>query len=404
LIENNFEISEKHYTGVDASYSMKEYRNLNCLVCVSHLRWEFVWQRPQHLLSRLAQNFQVVLVEEPVTSTDILEPELSFLPVRKVKNVKVVRLLVPAKDHYWIGHGDPATSDIYMKLLKNWFEENGLEPSVLWLYTPMALDFVEEIKHQTLVYDVMDQLSAFKGAPRELRDRERALLKKADLVFTGGASLYRDKLPYNPETYLFPSGVDVKHFGTAADHEDFDTPVDLKGLRKPLLGYYGVIDERMDLDLIAEVARMRPDWEIVLLGPVIKIEPGDLPQAPNLHYPGMKNYDELPAYLSRFDVALIPFALNEATKYLSPTKTLEYMAAHKPIVSTPIRDVVELYGDVVKIAGTPAEFCACIDEALKEDPAARLPKELELLEQHGWDNIVEEMNQLISARLPVTRP
>lgn len=370
------------------------------LICVSHLRWDFVWQRPQHLLSRLARQYRVLFVEEPVTIEGEGQPLLEIFPGRHSSNVTVARLVQPVSAHHWIGHGDSRTCAAYCELLRDYLDAQNINAPVLWLYTPMALEFADTIRHRLLIYDVMDQLAAFKGAPLELKDREQTLLRRADVVFTGGVSLFADKQPYNPNTHLLPSGVEIEHFARAAYRDSFARPTDLEGIRQPILGYFGVIDERMDLPLLARVAASHPEWQIVLLGPVTKIDRADLPHADNIHYLGMKSYDQLPAYLAYFDVALIPFAMNESTRFLSPTKTLEYMAAHKPIVSTPIRDVIDLYGAVVRVGETPEEFIAQIEHTLMEKAdLRRRAKEDELLAQHTWDNIVRQMGRLVDRKL-----
>jgi UDP-galactopyranose mutase len=369
------------------------------LVCISHLRWDFVWQRPQHLLSRLAKHQQILFVEEPVSSTEATTPYIEILRPDHTPNVTVMRLIQPVEANRWIGHGDPLTQATYNRLLSKHLAQHHYHDGVLWLYTPMAAEFAGVIPHQLLVFDVMDQLSAFKGAPAELVSRDRALLRQADIVLTGGVSLYHDKKPNNPDTYLFPSGVEVEHFAKATHREHFPRPDGLKNIDEPILGYYGVIDERMDLSLIDYVARTRPDWNIVMIGPVVKIDPTELPQGPNLHYLGMKSYNELPAHLAYFDVALIPFALSEATRYLSPTKTLEYMAAHKPVVSTPIHDVIELYGKVVRVAETRESFVHQVQEALDEHPSTHASDRLELLNQHTWDRIAQQISDIMHMHL-----
>jgi UDP-galactopyranose mutase len=370
------------------------------LICISHLRWDFVWQRPQHLLSRLARSARVLFVEEPITVEGDGQPLLEIFPGQKSSNVTVARLVQPVPAHRWIGHGDPLTTQTYCQRLLDYLARQGIERPLLWLYTPMASEFVDALSPRLLIYDVMDQLASFKGAPAELRDRERKLLERADIVFTGGVSLYRDKLAHNPDTHLLPSGVEIEHFAKAAHRDHFECPPELTALRnRPILGYFGVLDERMDFPLLAHTAAARPDWNIVLVGPIAKIDRSELPQAPNLHYIGMKPYDALPAYLAYFDVALVPFAMNEATRFLSPTKTLEYMAAHKPIVSTPINDVIELYGEVVSIGYTPDEFVSHIERALIEKSAARRAKVEELLLQHTWDGIAKHMQRLIDRKL-----
>lgn len=370
------------------------------LLCISHLRWDFVWQRPQQLLSRLARQYRILFIEEPVTDTGIDKPYLETYPGRtpSAQPVTVMRLHYPSADHYWIGHNDPRTQQSYETLLLDYLAQEEIRNPIIWLYTPVAAPFVEVLKPQLLIYDVMDELSAFKGATAELKEADRRLLQEADLVFTGGASLYRARQPFHNNIHLFPSGVDIDHFARA-DREEFPCPADIAALTSPLLGYFGVIDERMDLALLAHIAAAHPGWNLVMLGPVIKIDLQDLPQAPNLHYPGMKDYNDLPAYLSHFDVALITFAMNEATRHLSPTKTLEYLAAHKPVVSTPLPDVIELYGDYVRIGHTPEEFVAQIEAALAssaQERATRRQQEEKLLARYTWDNIAQEMGKLIA--------
>lgn len=377
------------------------------LICISHLRWDFVWQRPQHLLSRLAQQHRVLFVEEPITSLEVTAPRLEIFPGRgcsKKRQINIVRLLQPAEEHCWIGHNDSRTQRTYERLLRDYLDAEGWSDSILWLYVSMAMPFARVIKPKLLIYDVMDELSAFKGAPSELKKYDQILLRQADIVFTGGASLYRSKSAYNPNAHLFPSGVEIEHFAQAA-HVNGHCPNDLLHVPHPILGYFGVIDERMDLPLLAHLAEAHPEWSLVMIGPVVKIDPAELPQAPNLYYLGMKDYQQLPGYLAHFDVALVPFAMNEATRYLSPTKTLEYLAAHKPVVSTPLHDIVELYGDYVRIGQTPAEFVTQVEDTLAETAnqrAIRRAKEEQLLAQHTWDNIAQEMGRIIRTQLART--
>jgi UDP-galactopyranose mutase len=385
------------------NYFSRKREIMQDLICISHLRWGFVWQRPQHLLSRLAEQYRVLFVEEPMTNTEISKPQLA-IHVGHTQNGAAVTLAClqqPADHHYWIGHNDPNTQQTYERLLLEYLATEEYHDPLLWLYTPMAERFVHTMPHKLLIYDVMDELSAFRGAPAELKEQDKRLAQQADLVFTGGASLYRARSPYNLNTHLFPSGVETTHFARAAS-EQFARPADLANLAAPILGYFGVIDERMDLPLLAHIAEAHPEWNIVMLGPVIKIEPANLPKAANIHFLGMKDYADLPGYLAYFDVTLIPFAMNEATRYLSPTKTLEYLAAHKPTVSTPLPDVIELYGNFVRIGHTPEEFVAQIEQALAENSEQRKwrwAKEQTLLTQHSWDNIASRMHQIIEANL-----
>jgi UDP-galactopyranose mutase len=294
---------------------------------------------------------------------------------------------------------------IQAELLRELLERHGVSDFVLWYYTPMALPWAEGLEPLAVVYDCMDELSLFRGAPRELVDREARLLAAADLVFTGGQSLYGVKREKHPRVHAFPSSIDAEHFRQARQaREGVSEPADQAGIPGPRLGYFGVIDERLDLDLLAAVADARPDWHLVMIGPVVKIDPASLPQRPNLHWLGMKNYDELPRYLAGWDVALMPFALNESTRFISPTKTPEYLAGGRPVVSTPIRDVVKPYGEsgLVEIADSPEAFVAAVDRVLqRQDREDWLRRVDEHLSRSSWSRTWQQMSELIEAAVGI---
>jgi UDP-galactopyranose mutase len=361
--------------------------NLNptTMICFSHLRWDFVFQRPQHLMVRFARTMQVFFFEEPVPT----DGEEALLELRKTPSgVTVVVPRIPP------GRDADATQ---RALLDHFCREHGVSEPILWYYTPMAGSFSEHLKAWAVIYDCMDELSAFRGAPAVMIERERALFRRADLVFTGGYSLYEAKRDHHPNVHPFPSSVDVAHFGKA--RQPVAEPSDQASIPHPRLGFFGVIDERMDQRLIEALADMRPEWQIVMLGPVVKIDPAELPQRPNIHYLGGKQYPELPAYLAGWDVALMPFALNEATRFISPTKTPEYLAGGKPVVSTPIADVARHYSglDAVRIAGTAEEFVAAAETALAENrgPGPWLQPVDRLLAETSWDATWQRMVDLI---------
>ena len=378
------------------------------LVCFSHLRWGFVWQRPQHLLSRFARRIPVFVVEEPEL---VLGDGETALRVTQDGGITVITPLLPESPEPRWGF-NPTTNPTISALLTPLFAELGLtgfaaSGVVAWYYTPMALGAEPAGFTPSLtIFDAMDELANFRGASRVLREREAALMADADLVFAGGPSLYEARKDRHPRVFCFPSGVEPAHFAQAAN--GVAHPADLAALPGPILGFYGVIDERVDLALLAAVADARPDWTIAMIGPVVKIAEADLPQRPNIAYFGKRDYRELPGYLAGFDVALLPFARNEATRFISPTKTLEYMAGEKPIVSTPIRDVVDLYGAVVEFGETPAEIVAAVARALAETPASRARRVATgraILAQHTWDAIAAAMWDEIAAALavPATR-
>ena len=367
------------------------------LICFSHLRWYFVFQRPQHLMSRFARDMHVIYWEEPV---DIAPGETAYLMVREADDARGVIVVVP---HLPQGMPEDAREAALSRLLDA--HVAALRGSLItWYYTPMMLPFSRHLDADVTVFDAMDELSKFRFAPVKLLELEQELIDKADLVFTGGTSLYEAKKHRHPDVHCFPSSVDRAHFAKARSTL-FD-PADQDDLPRPRLGFYGVIDERFDTELLDQVAAMRPNWSFVMVGPVVKISEDDLPKRPNIHYLGGKTYAELPAYLSGWDVALMPFAMNESTEFISPTKTPEYLAGGKPVVSTPVKDVVRHYGHLegVNIAATADEFVAACDEALEltRNPEDGWLAEADLmLSATSWDTTQARMAGLIAERLGV---
>lgn len=364
--------------------------NSTDLVCFSHLRWNFVYQRPQHLLSRFAQQTRVFFVEEPIfhdapDKLHIEEPE---------KNVYVV---VPHLQH---GSSDTEVLKKQKEMVNNLLSVMEISNYFVWYYTPMALPFSDHLTPKLVVYDCMDELSAFKFAPPALTENEKILMQKADVVFTGGYSIYEAKKDKHHNIYPFPSSIDKEHFGTARTIKT--DPADQASIPHPRFGFFGVLDERFDIDLIEQAAKARPDWQFVLIGPVVKIDPATLPRYANIHYLGGKTYKELPQYLAGWDVAVIPFAMNDSTKYISPTKTPEYLAAGKPVISTPIRDVVSPYGDnkLVHIAANAEEFVKHGDAILKKkQKKAWLTKVDAFLAGNSWDRTWSQMAKHIENKL-----
>lgn len=359
------------------------------LICFSHLRWNFVLQRPQHLMTRFARTRRVLFWEEPEYVTGLAEPCVNVSTCPDTGVIVATPQLTADADRGRDGET--------LKSLLDGIVAQEAAPFLRWYYTPMMLPFSEHVSAECVIYDCMDELANFKDAPPELLPLEQRLLQQADLVFTGGYSLYEAKRDRHPNIHPFPSSVDVAHF--AAAKRPGEDPQDQRYLSRPRFGFYGVVDERMDLDLLGTLADARPHWSIVIVGPVIKISDADLPRRPNLHYLGGKSYAELPDYLRGWDVALMPFAINESTRFISPTKTPEYLAAGRPVVSTPITDVVRHYGDVaaVRVADTPQAFVQACEEALalSRTPASWRDEVDTLLADNSWDNSFERMNTLI---------
>jgi glycosyltransferase involved in cell wall biosynthesis len=361
------------------------------LLCFSHLRWNFVFQRPQHLMSRFAREMNVIYWEEPV---EIGSRETAYLQVREAQDAASVRVIVP---HLPQGMPEDAR-EAALKRLLDAHVASIRGTLIAWYYTPMMLPFSRHLETDLTVYDAMDELSKFKFAPVKLLDLEQELIDRADIVFTGGSSLYEAKKDRHANVHCFPSSVDRCHFLKARAHQ-FE-PADQEDLPRPRLGFYGVIDERFDTELLDKVAEMRPQWSFVMVGPIVKIAPEDLPKRPNIHYLGSKTYDQLPGYLSGWDVALMPFAMNESTEFISPTKTPEYLAGGRPVVSTPIKDVVRHYGHLegVKIVSTPEEFVAGCEEGLElaRNPESGWLAEADLmLSATSWDTTQARMAGLV---------
>lgn len=367
------------------------------ILTFSHLRWDFVFQRPQHLLSRLGKNRRVLFVEEPVFSTG--EPH--WEKIDGGNNVLVCRPHTPVEQIGFCDAQMPALKALLAQLIL----EEHLSHYVAWFYTPMALPLAAMLVPQAVVYDCMDELSAFLHAPKQLLDNEAQLLALSDLVFTGGPSLYRAKRNRHPNVHCFSSSVDAEHFSKARTG-DAPEPVEQANLPGPRLGFFGVIDERINLNLIAHVADAHPEWQIVMVGPVVKIDPAALPKRANIHYFGQRHYTELPGFLSGWDLCLLPFAQNESTKFISPTKTLEYMAAERLIVSTPITDVEEPYGKIVYLGETAGAFTSACEIALRAsttERATRVSAMREVLQKTSWDATAKGMEELIESTIRTSR-
>ncbi|MFB9865208.1 glycosyltransferase family 1 protein [Rufibacter immobilis] len=385
-VSNTPKVSPK---SVSDKSSLEDYlASVSAIVCLSHLRWDFVYQRPQHLLSRFAKHTRLFFFEEPYFY-DNAQPRLE-MQERENGRVTVVVAHLP--------NGlTPQESDAKQaEMLNEFMADHDLEKTVFWYYTPMALEISRQFNPALVVFDVMDELSAFKFAPPRLVELEAELMAKADVVFTGGQSLYEAKKDRHKEVYAFPSSIDKAHFAQARQPQA--DPADQANIPHPRMGFFGVVDERFDIELLREVALARPEWQFVIIGPVVKIDPAVLPSSENIHYLGGKSYQELPSYLAGWDVAMLLFAHNESTKYISPTKTPEYLAAGKPVVSTSIRDVVRPYGEqnLVQIADGAQAFEAALEKALvqKEDKNW-LRRTDDYLTGISWDKTWQNMVRLM---------
>jgi UDP-galactopyranose mutase len=362
------------------------------LICFSHLRWDFVYQRPNHLMARAAKTRRVFYVEEPIESAPDdgrkARPRLD----RKVRErVTVVVPRLPA------GLDAVEKRDALADLLDDLVEAERITDPVRWYYTPMTLPWSAHVPASAVVYDCMDDLAGFRDPPPGLLTLERTLISTADLLFTGGRRLYETKGAGHPDRHLFPSSVDRRHFAKARTPQP--DPPDQATIGHPRLGFFGVVDERMDMDLLATVADMCPAWQVVLVGPIAKIDAADIPSRPNVHHLGPRPYAQLPAYLAGWDVAIMPFAHNSATRFISPTKTPEYLAGGRPVASTSIADVVEPYGrlGLVEIGDGAVAFRQAVERALATDPVMLRDHVDAFLDDMSWDGTWAAMSSLVDA-------
>ena len=366
------------------------------IICICHLSWDWVWQRPQQYLSRFAKRHPVLFVETYCADTE--KTYTKSYVADGHPNVTVLQVHLPRgrwQDGAFIdSERRRAVIDAMKGELKGRFDH-----ALLWFYDPMAVkSFAGQLNERLIVYDCMDELSQFRGAPPELLARERELLRQADVVFCGGRKMRDKRLPLNSNCHFFGTGVDIEHFGKALSPKLPIAP-EIDKLSKPVLGYFGVVDERIDYELLAKLADARPDWSIVMVGPTAKVDPKEFPQRHNLHWLGGRPYADLPAITKGFSVCLMPFARNEATEYINPTKALEYMATGRPVVSTALDEVKMNFGTVARVAESHEEFItSCLREAFSPTQR-RVLRGLRLAEENTWDANCAKMEQHIATAL-----
>ena len=368
------------------------------IIVHSHLGWDWVWQRPQQFLSRLSERHPVLFVETFAPDPQLAAPLARFRTAENFSNITILSLQFPT----WRWNNGHYVDSERRRLVQEFVASRPGQPfadPVQWFYDPMAVTAFDGHMGEILtVYDCMDELSKFRGAPPEIVQREARLLMRADVVFTGGRKLYEAKSRYHGNCHFYGCGVDLAHFGKARQADTVVAP-EVAGLAKPVLGYFGVVDERMDYELVAKLAEANPNWSIAMVGPVVKVDPQNLPQRPNLHWLGQQPYAALPSFCKGFDVCLMPFALNEATEFINPTKALEYMATGRPIVSTAVADVVRNFGTVVRIADSADHFVSLCRQALDQPDPPTIDRGLEMAQNNSWDSIVSQLEQHVADAL-----
>ena len=368
------------------------------IVVLSHLGWDWVWQRPQQFHSRLSKTHPILFVEGPVITDGLKTSRATLREVSDYPDIWVLQMQMPESrwsDGEWI---DAERRRIVQSVLEEPLGRK-FENPVLWFYDPMAVSaFLGQMDESAVVYDCMDELSQFRGAPPELVKRERELLNAADVVFAGGPKMAKSKRRYNSNCHSYGCGVDIKHFGKAR-HARTKVPADVARFTGPVLGYVGVVDERVDYDLLAKLADHNPGWDIAVVGPHTKVDPAEFPVRANLHFLGGRDYAQLPAYAKAFDICMMPFAKNEATEFINPTKALEYMATGTSIVSTDVEDVVLQFSDVVSIATSHDEFIAHCEARLECPDTARIAAGLKMAKNNSWESIVAQLEKHVEDAL-----
>lgn len=363
------------------------------MIVFCHLGWDWVWQRPQQFMSRFAASHRILFVEwsdEAVTA-----PTAELRPAPQHPNITILHGRLPLAHRDDENYRETARLELVQHALAHELAGEFLDP-ILWFYDPMVFrSFAGRLPASTIVYDCMDELSQFHGAPPTLVRRERELVERADVIFCGGRQMRAKRLPLNPHTHFFGTGVDCAHFGRALA-DDLPVAPDIAALPGPVLGYFGVVDERIDYELLTRLADARADWSIAIVGPYAKVDPAALPVRPNLHFLGGRNYADLPAITKGFSVCLMPFALNAATEFINPTKALEYMAAGKPVVSTALQEVRSNFGAVAAIAGSQEEFIALCQREAERPSRLRVARGLKLAAENSWESIIEQMEGLVS--------
>jgi glycosyltransferase involved in cell wall biosynthesis len=346
------------------------------IVVFSHLRWNFVYQRPQHILSRLAKSYNILFIEEP------------FQPNAENEKTSSIHQVLP---NLSVFNTHAENINATLKLVKENLGSQTID--IAWFYSPSFVNALHIFSFDKVVFDCMDELTLFKNAPQSLIEQEKQLMSKSDIVFTGGKSLYSAKQKHHHNVHCFPSSVDRKHFEKAQN--GIKVPEEMDAFSSIVVGYYGVVDERIDYELLEKTAQLCPTVDFVLIGPFAKVNPESLPSLPNIHFLGMRNYEQLPNYLKRFDIAMMPFAMNDSTKFISPTKTLEYMAGGKSIISTPVYDVVRDYDKHIEIVENAEQFATAINKLICQHKASHCLKYREILDRTSWDNTVSRMQNLM---------
>jgi len=361
-------------------------------ILASIIQWYEVWQRPQHFASNLSRKYKTCYIS-PVPVHHIVGQVHVWLS-RRLKRLAqrlwvFVPLLLPGENKVgliralnrllWVGYAKEAALRL------------GTARPVVWINFPFNPRLAKSLSPRAVVYDVMDEFVEFSIAPRKARRMEEEVLNRASFVSTGTYALYEKKTALHPHVRYIPCGVDFELFNSVVKRKP-PRPQDFPKARAPVFGYFGTLNERIDAELIEEVARRRPGWLFVLIGPIQRSY-GGTRQLGNVYYLGLKPYKLLPTYLAHFDVCTMPYRITEATKSISPVKLLEYFAAGKPVITTRIPDVLRFYESLVWVVDGADDFITKGEALLRMIQSGHLSYDqyVEVARQRSWEQMAEQM-------------
>ena len=356
-----------------------------------------------HVLRELAKTRRVLWLNSIATRTPKLSSTRDLGKIgRKVR--EFARGPVNVENDLWVTSplaiplpGSPAARSINRTVLRTQIRalrlRLGIERFQLWTFLPNVADYVGTLGEQCAVYYCVDEWSLFSYLNREqTMQAEHQLLCKVDAVFAINGPLAEAKRAINPCTFVSPHGVDHALFATALDDATV-VPPDLAALPRPRIGFYGTLRDWVDFDLIAHVARTRPEWSIVLIGQAFA-DLSAIQGVSNVHLLGQKQHHELPAYCKGFDVGMIPYRIDERMVFVNPLKLREYLSAGLPVVSTPVPEVTRL-GHLAHVAATKQDFVALLDRALGETAAAARGARSLAMREETWAARVAQVARTI---------
>lgn len=385
------------------------------IVHFAHGRWNDIWRTRQHIFSRLALKNTVLYVEPKIYAlSDVRLGEVSREEWRVPRLQHEADGLWVYRHPVWAPHTlRPGLATLTRQLrrlaLRRAMARLGMRQPITWVFQPKDAELVGALGERLTVCHVNDEYSAYRyHSPekrRHIQEQERQLLSRADLVIVTSQALLEAKAYLNPHIALVPNGVDLAAFERVRQ-ANMPPPEDIAQLPRPLVGYSGHISVRLDLPLLAEIARQHPEWSLPLVGSVYEKgceeELKDLRALPNVHFLGEKAPQQVPQYIFAFDACLIPYQQGEETRNINSIKLYEYLAAGKPVVTI---DMPSLNGfrHVIRVADSAETFITELEAALQEADPALLEERRRLAAENTWEQRVEQISTIVQARLMATQ-